>query len=108
MFLVVIRNNWPGETHKADSNSFLFSFINKKNKKLIMKHTDPTFAIFTSKICGPSFGSGCDQYVCDLIICSKSNTIHSSYSNGNTYTDINSNETKSFLAGSYKFLTTEI
>ena len=73
-----------------------------------MKCTNPTFAIFASNQYGPTFGGGFD-----LHICNNSNTSNGSYSNlGHSYNHpnyaYNSNKAKSFLAGSYYFLTTEI
>ena len=73
-----------------------------------MKCTDPSFAIDADNGYGPTFGRGHD-----LHICNDSNTRNESYSNlGFNYKHPNyaygSNEAKSFFAGSYKFLTTEI
>ena len=100
--------NWSGDyEYKTDPNAFLFSFINQHNTKIVMKCTDPTNAIFGNRLYGPLFGES------DLQICNNSNTSNESFSNlGDCYKHpyyvYNSNEAKSFLAGSYKFLTTEI
>jgi hypothetical protein len=103
------EQNWShlGD-YKNDPNAFLFSFINKHNAKIIMKCTDPTYAIFAYNQNGPTFGRGCD-----LKICNNSNTSDGSYSDlGHSYNHPNyacgSKEAKSFLAGSHKFCTTEI
>ena len=60
--------------------------------------------------CGPTFGCGSDIHICN-----NSNTTQSSYSNfyySYKYDQLNltfnTEEAKSFLAGSFKFLTTEI
>jgi len=103
------EQNWsPQHLCKTDPNAFLFSFINQHNTKLILKCTDPSQAIFTSSEHGPTFGAGHD-----LRICNNSNTTNENYSKLSTsYNHPNypfgSNEAKSFLAGSFNFLTTEI
>ena len=73
-----------------------------------MKCTKPSGAIYACSEYGPSFGGGFDLYISN-----NSNTSGESYSNlAYSYKHpnyaYNSNEAKSFLAGSYKFLTTEI
>jgi hypothetical protein len=104
------EQNWYGIPKKAkiDQNAFLFSFINKHNTKVFMKCKDPLNAIYAFNEYGPIFGGPCD-----LNICSNSNKINGSSSNLDySYNFPNyangSNEAKSFLAGSYNFLTTEI
>jgi hypothetical protein len=101
------QQSWSGNDYwKTDPNAFLFSFINQHNTKVIMKSTSPQYAIYTNEVYGPIFGA-------DLYICDNSNTSNRSLSNlGKSYKHPNyvydSNEAKSFFAGSYKFLTTEI
>jgi hypothetical protein len=102
------EQNWSGLGFKADPNAFLFSFINQHNKKIVIKCINPTYAIRASSEYGPTFGGGAD-----LFICNDSNTSNESYSNlGHSYKHpnyaYNSNEAKSFLAGSYNFRTKEI
>ncbi len=99
--------DWFG-SFKSDPNAFIFSLINKDNKPLVMKSLGTSFAIYGTSNYGPTFG-----YPFDLNIGSNSNTTYSSCSNlGNGYKHPtyvkDSNEAKSFLAGSNIFLTTEI
>ena len=73
-----------------------------------MKCTEPLFAIHACSGYGPLFGAGHD-----LHICNNSNTSDRSHSNlGLSYNHPNyaydSNQAKSFLAGSISFFTTEI
>ena len=103
------QQSWSGiNQYKADPNAFLFSFINQHNTKVTMKCTISSYAIYANKTYGLSFGCGDD-----LHICNNSNISNGSYSNlGKIYKHPNyangSDEAKSFLAGSYNFLTTEI
>jgi len=107
------EQNWSGDRQwKSDPNAVLFSFINQHNSKIIMKCTNPSCAIFAHRGYGPTFGGGFGGGH-DLQICNNSNTSNGSFSNlGSSYKHPyyanGSNEAKSFLAGSYKFLTTEI
>jgi len=107
------EQNWsPHQHYKTDPNAFLFSFINQHNTKIVMKCTDPSYAIFARRGNGPTFG-GAFGGGRDLHICNNSNTSNESYSNlGISYKHPNyargSNEAQSFLAGSCNFLTTEI
>jgi len=102
------QQSWSSNDWKTDPNAFLFSFINQHNTKVIMKCIEPSYAIGANISYGPIFGGGND-----ILICNNSNTSNGSYSNlGRSYKHPNyvhgSNEAKSFLAGSYNFLTTEI
>ena len=70
----------------------------------------PQHAIYCTLGYGPTFGNGHDIYICN-----NSNTTLSSYScffysykNDQLNLTYNTKEAKSFLAGSYNFLTTEI
>ena len=103
------NNQLQQSVYKADFNAFLFSFINQYKTKLVMKCTDPSFAICTNNQYGPTFGK--DKV--DLFIFSDSDKTNQSYSNlGGIYKHpdyaYESNEARSFLAGSYKFQTSEI
>ena len=94
---------------KADPSSFLFSLINHTSTpQLIPLQVDSKHSIFCEAASGPSFGGGCDLYISD-----NSNTSASSYSNlGHSYDFTlffnGTTEAKSFLAGSFKFQTSEI
>lgn len=46
--------------HVADPKAFLFSLINKDNKPLIMKCSNPATAIYCGNSYGPTFGEGHD------------------------------------------------
>jgi len=103
------KQSWSGyDQWKSDQNSFLFSFINQHDKKIVMKFTKDSQAINADSKYGPIFGMGID-----LLICNNSNTRNESFSNlGYNYKHpsyaYDSKEAKSFLAGSHKFCTTEI
>jgi hypothetical protein len=92
--------------YKADPNSFIFSLINKLNKPLKIESFN-NYSICCNSSYGPVFGAY------DLSIANNSNTNTTSSSNlGLSYTHpdyaFESNEAKSFLAGSYKFQVSEI
>jgi hypothetical protein len=92
--------------YKADPNSFIFSLINKLNEPIKIKWSQGNGINF-GKSYGPTFGNT------DLYIADKSNTNINSYSNlGHSYTHpdyrFETNEAKSFLAGSYNFQVSEI
>ena len=98
--------DWATNGYKTDPNAFIFSFINKDNKPLAMKCHRPTKAVYCSVQECPSFGT-------DIIIKSNSNTNNNNSSDlGYCYSHpqyvFGSDEAKSFLAGSEKFLATEI
>jgi hypothetical protein len=95
-------------TYKQYPNAFIFSLVNNDNKPIKMKaNQNIQQAIYCHTSYGPIFGGS------DFEICSNSNTNASSLSNlGHTYQHPNyqyqSNEAKSFLAGSFNFSTSEI
>ena len=95
-------------TYKQDNNAFIFSLVNKDNKPIKMKQTNPASAIFPYSSYHITFGAGHD-----FKTATNSNTSGESYSNlGNTYKhptyQYETNEAKNFLAGSYQFYTSEI
>lgn len=61
---------------KTDETAFLFSYINKTNEKMIIKCTQPQYAIYCNAIYGPTFGGGHSIYISD-----ESNTNTMSHSN---------------------------
>ena len=96
------------ETHKSDRNAFIFSLVNDDDKPLKFKaNRNYANAIYCSYSYGPTFGyydfrikdysnrnpSSCANF--------SSTYLHPLYQNG-------SYEAKTFLAGSEKFLTSEI
>ena len=94
--------------YKQDNNAFIFSLVNKDNKPIKMKQTNPAYAIICYSSYHINFGGGHDFH-----IATNSNTSNSSYSDlGCTYKhptyQYQSNEAKSFLAGSNHFYTSEI
>ena len=99
--------SWSGnDSWKADPNSFIFSLINLLNEPIIIKWSKNK-GIFCSISYGPTFGGY------DFKIVDSSNTNGYSYSNlGHSYTHpdyrFETNEAKSFLAGSYNFQVSEI
>ncbi len=101
--------DWAGNGYKTDANAFIFSFINEENKTLKLKCNKPNYAIYCFIRCGPTFG----EKDSDIFICTSSNSINGSHSNlGHSYKHpeypFKSNEAKSFLAGSFNFLISEI
>lgn len=97
---------------KSDPNAFIFSLVNREKNPIKMKiiPTKENFAIRCNPNYGPIFGSGIGN---DFAICSDSNLNAISYSNlGICYKHPNykaeTNEAKSFLAGSFRFQITEI
>lgn len=102
------EEDWSGnQVYKLDPNSLMFSLVNREETPLVMKSIDPPRAIFCSPDNGPVFGRR------DLVVRSNSNLSTESYSNlGSSFKHptyvFQSNEARSFLAGSYKFQTVEI
>jgi hypothetical protein len=103
---------WQSISHqyKCDENAFLFSLTNKDNKpcKMKIKESKCRNAVYSSPRYGPTFGGGHDIYIAN-----NANTRASSYSNlGLTFShpeyEYDSNEAKSFLAGSHYFQLSEI
>jgi hypothetical protein len=98
-------NNTGG--YKADPNSFIFSLINKLNEPIKIKWSRNN-GISCQTTYGPIFGGGYD-----FNIANQSNINTNSYSNlGHSYTHsdyrFETNEAKTFLAGSYNFQVSEI
>jgi hypothetical protein len=93
--------------YKTDPNAFIFSLINKiTNYTLKMNCDDHENSIYCSDIDGPTFGD-------DLCIFDNSNQNKKSYSNldhsySHPYYEYETEEARSFLAGSYKFQVSEI
>ena len=93
--------------YKTDPNAFIFSLINKiTNYTLKMNCDDHENSIYCSNIDGPTFGD-------DLCILDNSNQNKKSYSNldhsySHPYYEYETEEARSFLAGSYKFQVSEI
>jgi hypothetical protein len=111
IFGVFTSVSWESPTDKkfkSDPNAFIFSLTNKDNRPLKIK-IDPDeheFAIFCHSEYGPTFGG-------DIHIANNANTTMESYSSlGWTYKqpqyEEETNEAKTFLAGSFKFQLDEI
>jgi hypothetical protein len=108
------EQNWSytdsGE-YKTDPAAFLFSYINKEKKPLVMKCQEPEKAIFCFGKNGPIFGGVFGKR--DLALSMNSNENHKSYSNlGSSFKHPvymqGSKEAQSFLAGCSNFQTIEI
>ena len=103
------KEDWSNSVnYKKDTDAFIFSFINKDNKPIVMNCSNHAYAINCVNINGPTFGGGYD-----IQICHNSDVIRGSYSNlGHSYKhlqyDFQSIEAKSFLAGTHYFKTAEI
>jgi len=93
--------------YKTDPNAFIFSLINKIiNCKLKMNCDDHDCSIYCSCFYGPTFGD-------DICILDSSNQNKKSYSNLDhsyihPYYEYETEEARSFLAGSYNFQVSEI
>jgi hypothetical protein len=99
--------NHNGLKYKQDNNAFIFSLVNKDNKPIKMKQTNPASAIFPYSSYHITFGAGHD-----FKTATNSNTSGESYSElGYTYKhptyQYQSKEAKNFLAGLYQFYTSE-
>ena len=103
---------WQSISHqyKCDENAFLFSLTNKENRPRKMKIDENKCrnAVYSSPRYGPTFGGGHDIYIAN-----NANSRTSSYSNlGKTFShpeyEYDSNEAKSFLAGTCNFQLSEI
>ena len=100
------ESGWDStSSFKQDDNAFIFSLINKDNKRIKMKSTDE-FSLYCRPDYHITFGDECLEIVPN----SNANT---SFSNlGGTYAhptyQYDSNNAKRFLAGTEFFLTTEI
>ncbi|KAJ5071397.1 pep-cterm sorting domain-containing protein [Anaeramoeba ignava] len=83
-----------------DSNAFIFSLRNDKGDRIPTKFTyKQNYAIFSSLSFGPNFGGGHDFYLYSNLQPGRSDFGYSyNLPNGITY---ESNEAKSYLAGSY-------
>jgi hypothetical protein len=99
---------WSSEGgHASDMSmeSFIFTIKNPHNLPArIFKQKQGILAAYHISSYGPTFGNGCDFYVCDR--CRDSN---SSYSNfGSTYTNDTGIAGKEVLTGAYNFTVVEI
>jgi hypothetical protein len=96
------------ESYKNDPEAFIFSFKNNSNKPVKINNVDGTNAIYCYPGYGPTFGDGHD-----IQIANASNTNTTSFSNFSyRYKldgyDNGSDESNTFLAGSYNFQVSEI
>jgi hypothetical protein len=111
-YTTVTWESSAGFKFKSDPNAFIFSLTNKDNKPVKMNiDPDPNrhgFAIYCRSSCGPSFGGGVD-----ICIANNANTTMNSVSYlGSSYKHpqyaYDTDEAKSFLAGSHMFKLDEI
>jgi len=102
--------DWSGfYQYQNDANGFLFSLVNSHNNPVKMNVIQSQYAIYSAPSNGPVFGGGHDLYV------ALDNSY--GYSNlGNSYElpsflamyGTYSEQTQSFLAGSYRFQAVEV
>ena len=92
-----------------DSDAFIFSLINSKKAPKKFDCKSPQNAIRCQSGYGPTFGSY-DIYICDSsnTIQSSSSNLFISYKNDQLNLTNGTEEARSFLAGSYNFVTSEI
>jgi hypothetical protein len=100
--------SWYGYSeYNMDVNAYIFSLINKLNKPIRIGFS-PCCGIYSDCQNGPVFGGTCDIFIAD-----RSNINSESYTDfGKSFTHPDfieeSDEAKSFLAGSYNFQVSEI
>jgi len=110
------EQSWSGYGFKQDKNAFMFSYINKNNTPLKMNCIDPNSAIICNNTKGPIFGKGFDLFIDEN---SNLATQYESNIQGRCFSYIGksyihpvfiykSNEAKIFLAGTCRFVTSEI
>ena len=96
---------------KRDPNAFIFSLINKNNKPLKIRvdasNVKCSIHCYTDEV-GPAFGSGHDIYIADNANANTDSYSELGHSYKHTQFPYGTIETKSFLAGSYKFKLSEI
>ena len=92
-------------TWKEDKNSFIFSLINADNnaQKFLIKPANCGNAIYCNSSNGPTFGGGCDFYICN-----SANSKNSSKSNFGFSYNYSGGNPKGYLAGSYNFMINEM
>ena len=103
--------SFSGDSWKQSDVSFLFSLKNKDNLPPFKApvYQDHQYAFYSNPSYGPNFGEYCHLYISN-----NSHGYQQSYNNfGDTYQPpagyvYKSPQTKSLLAGSYKFTPTEI
>ncbi|CAF1022504.1 unnamed protein product [Brachionus calyciflorus] len=93
---------------KKDNDAFIFSLVNKEKNPIKIPIKNNTIAICCYKGFGPTFGGGHD-----ISLVSNSNVIPKSYSNlGCSFKHAKyeyfSDQAQNFLAGSFRFLVSEI
>jgi hypothetical protein len=99
------EQTWAGNGYKSDPNAFIFSLINQEKKPIKMMSQNSS-SIYCSPSCSVAFGKGHD-------FCIASNENNNNYSYlGPTYRHPGikqgSEESHSFLAGTYNFEVVEI
>jgi hypothetical protein len=90
--------------YATDRDAFLFTFKPGEVAPVELPVTRPVHAIYGNSALGPTFGGGYD-----LMICSNPHTDRNSYSNlGRNYQLPNGADAKTYLAGSARFLLSEL
>ena len=108
-----------GKQYIRDDNAFIFSIVNESCQPIKIKCIDPDFVIYSRSDRGPVFGCGHVKQGFDICIKNSSNRTYDpkkakcSYSNlGVTYKHPSypegAYESRTFLAGTRQFVTTEI
>lgn len=105
------ESTWDGNARKVDSQAFIFSLVNSKDKtrlKMRVKEGNESYAIFANPYCGPTFGDD----IC-IELAGTENTNNYSYSDlGKCYShpmyQHGTVEARCFLAGFKKFMIKEI
>ena len=92
---------------KQDPYAFLYSYVNKSNKKLIIKCSEPENAIYCNQNYGPCFGND-DIKISDMSNLNNESESVLGYIYGDSLFEYGSDESKNFLADSKFFQTEEI
>jgi hypothetical protein len=100
------RPSKPGYTHDVDA--FLYSHINQDGSPCVIKCSMPEYAIFYDPNTGPVFGAGMDLMLANNCNESWENSGRLGYSYKHPFYSDNSEEAKSFLAGSHHFKAEEV
>ena len=90
------------EGFKEDNFSFLFSFINENNAKLLIRCSKPSNALYCHQNCGPCFGDD-DLKISDNSDESLESESALGYVYGNSRFQYNSRESKTFLGKIIKY-----
>ena len=95
--------------YKADPNAFIFSLVNVRSTPLLIPvKIDSVYSIVCGDSYGPVFGRGHDIFIGKNANTETTSSSHLGHSYDLKLFSVGSLQARSFLAGSYKFQTSEI